>query len=79
MTKPKIPRAIKLAHAILDEKCTKTTRENASYELVRLYKLNEMLYETMNKSWTAQSMTKQQITHSMNILGQAISKSRECL
>jgi len=75
----KQPRALRLADAILEKECTKTTKFNAAQELRRLYELNKMLYEEMNKFWTVQIKCKNEIQGSLNVLGSAIMKSREAL
>lgn len=76
---PKQPRALRLADEIVKKDCTKTNKENAASELRRLYMLNKMSNEQMNKSWTLMSHAQTQILHSMNELGSAISKSRDSL
>jgi hypothetical protein len=76
---PKQPRALQLADAILEKECTKTTKFHAANELRRLYELSKMLYDEMNKSYSAQSRAKSEIVGSQNILGAAVMKAREQL
>lgn len=76
---PKQPRALRLADAILKPDCTKTSKENAANELRRLYELNQELYKIMNESFSVQQEVNIKVRGSLNLLGKALTKSREFL
>ncbi len=76
---PTQPKALRLADELMKPDCTKAKKDAAAMMLRDLYELNQMLYVQMNESWTEQFHASRKAQRSLNILGKAISKSREML